>query len=261
MTTYISTVTLDDVVSPALVDYNPVTRQRRYVDFPARLHLYAGGGYARLGIEFGGGVWHEFDKNTVDEALIHLCNVVYLDEPDGQLWEELRREWYDSVSLQAAFPYPDSSLRGLVYAIECAVLSHEGMFRHFVAIAYEGRSSRFAIDVSREIHHLVRLARLDRVRVHPRQFALYFDGKPATYVEVASRPDGQAVRNNLAPGVMLDEFDSLSVSCPPDADISAVKLWATDDSRRRVQNQFCAAVELHRMFPIGGAAMYGSYGA
>ena len=148
-----------------------------------------------------------------------------------------------------------------MYAIECAVLSHEGMFRHFVAIAYEGRSSRFAIDVSREIHHLVRLARLDRVRVHPRQFALYFDGKPATYVEVASRPDGQAVRNNLAPGVMLDEFDSLSVSCPPDADISAVKLWATDDSRRRVQNQFCAAVELHRMFPIGGAAMYGSYGA
>lgn len=245
MPTYISTVTLDDVVSPALEDYNPVTRQRHYVDRPARLHLFTPGLDSRAGIEFGNGTWHEFCKDTVDEIALHLRDVINQTEPDEELWEAFRREWENEDDFRAAFPYPEASLLGLVYAIECTALSHEGIFR------------QHAPSASREVAHLLRLARLDRVRVNPRQFALYQDGKPATYIQVNARRVGSEVHNLVKPESELDEFDSISTSYPPHADVSSMGLWATgNDSRKRVLDQFTAAVRLHRTFPIAGGAMY-----
>lgn len=245
MPTYISTVTLDDVVTPALEDYDPTTRRRYYVDRPARLRLFTPGLDSRVGVEFANGTWHEFSKQTVDAVAIHLREVIDRTEPDGKLWEQLCHEWYDSDALKAAFPYPEVSMRGLVYAIECAALSHEGVFCHFAPAA------------SREVTHLLRLARLNRVRVNPRQFALYQDGKPATYIQANARRVGSEVHNLVNPESELDEFDSISTSYPPNADVSSMELWATgNDSRKRVFDQFSAAVKLHRTFPIAGGAMY-----
>ena len=245
MSTYISTVTLDDVVSPALEDYNPVTRQRHYVDRPARLHLFAPGLDSRAGIEFGNGTWHEFCKDTVDEIVLHLRDVINREEPAGELWEAFRREWENEDDFRAAFPYPEASLLGLVYAIECTALSHEGIFRQHAPTA------------SREVTHLLRLARLDRVRVNPRQFALYKDNEPVTYIQVTDQGVDDGAYNTFSHPVMFDEFDNLSSHPLPGTDVATLKQWEKETaSRERVFDQFTAAVKLHQMFPVADGAMF-----
>lgn len=201
--------------------------------------------YPRIGIEFGNGTWHEFCKDTVEQALIHLRVVIDREEPDGELWEAFRHEWENEDDFKEAFPYPEASLHGLVYAVECAALSHEKIFHYFAPAA------------SREVTHLLRLARLDQVRANPRQFALYQDGKPVTYIQVNARRVGSEVHNLVKPESELDEFDSISTSYPPNADAASLRLWATgNNSRKRVLDQFSAAVKLHQMFPVAGGAMY-----
>lgn len=246
MSTYISTVILDDVVSPALEDYNPVTRQRHYVDRPALLRLCIGGGYARLGIEFSNGTWHEFSKEVTDDAVVHLRDVIRQIEPDDKLWKRLRHEWYDSDTLiKEAFPYPEVSLHGLVYAIECSALSHEGIFHHFAPAA------------SREVTHLLRLARLDRVRVNPRQFALYKDNEPVTYIQVTDQGVDDGAYNTFSHPVMFDELDNLSSHPLSGTDVATLKQWEKETaSREQFFDQFTAAVKLHQMFPVADGAMF-----
>lgn len=245
MPTYISTVTLDDVVSPALEDYNPVTRQRHYVDRPARLRLCTGGGYTSLGVEFGNGIWYEFSQETTDEAVIHLRDVIRQAKPGEGLGERLRHEREESDALRAAFPCPAVSLHGLTYAIECAALSHEHIFHHFAPAA------------SREVTHLLRLARLDRVRVNPRQFALYKDNEPVTYIQVTDQGVDDGAYNTFSHPVMFDEFDNLSRHPLPGTDVATLKQWGKETaSRERFFDQFSAAVKLHQMFPVAGGAMF-----
>lgn len=244
MATYISKVILDNVVSSALEDYNPVMGWRYYVDRPACLWLYVGGKYPRLGINFGNGTWHEFHTETVDLTMVHLRAVIGQNTLDSGLWQQLRYEWEESDVLQKAFPHPDVSLHGLMYAIECAALSHEDIFQYF------------APDASPEVMRLLHLARLDRVRVNPRQFALYRGDEPITYIQVNDSSNNPTICDVIRPCTILDEFDSLSVNFPPEIEIDILYRWADTESRKRSVDQFAAAMKLHQIFPVAGGAPF-----